>query len=221
MKKEKVLTRKGKALRRIGKFLVIVFICNYVFGLGLLLPRQAVWQHQEREGITGVMRTVKRDWVPQIHATHLRYLTQNEKAVMLAGTYFTIYGWMGAFATSLDCTTGEPLYAGMDTLAKDGRSVHYWFGRVDDPAIETVEISLGKENYTDGRRTYEEVVRFFIPKDDWMEQSGRQFFLLKAVDLAWPERTSIHAFAIGSDGAGQELYRTEITDGSSSYFGLG
>ena len=48
MSKQKVLTRKGKALRRIARFLVVMLTINWVFGIGLLLPRQAIWEQQER-----------------------------------------------------------------------------------------------------------------------------------------------------------------------------
>ena len=132
MKNQKVLTRKGKALRRIARLLAAMLVVNWVFGIGLLTPRHAIWGQQEREGITGHMRVVDRDWVPEIGVTHFRYLMQNDKAVMLAGTNLTLYGWMGAFSTALDCTTGELLLAAMDSLHRDGNSVYYFWGMIDD-----------------------------------------------------------------------------------------
>lgn len=219
MKKQKVLTRKGKALRRIGRFLAILFAVNWVFGLGLLFPLQAIWQQQEREGITGHMRVVDRDWVPEIGVTHFRYLMQNEKAVMLAGTNLDFYGWMGAFSTALDCTTGEPLYVAMDSLHKDGDSVYYFWGRVDDPEIAQIDISLCHREYVNRKYIYPEVDRLRIPQDEWMEQDGRQFFMIRLDE--WNYEPIIVSYAVALDGGGQELYRFEISEGASSHFGIG
>ena len=217
MKQQKVLTRKGKALRRLARFLAIMLVVNWVFGIGLLFPRQAIWQQQEREGITGHMRVVDRDWVPEIGVTHFRYLMQNEKAVMLAGTNLTLYGWMGAFSTALDCTTGEPFYAAMDSLHKDDNSVYYFWGMIDDPEVDCVVISLCHQEYHDGQDSYPEDFRFYSNGEDWMEQDGRTYFMIcKRVD--WPHDTRIHAYAIAMS-KGQELYRMEIKDGASSHFG--
>jgi len=215
--KQKVLTRKGKALRRIARFLVVMLVVNWVFGIGLLTPRHAIWEQQEREGITGFMRTVERDWVPEIGWTHFRYLMQNEKAVMLAGTNLEFFGWMGAFSTALDCTTGEPLYIGMDSLHKDENSVYYFYGRVDDPEIAYIDISLCHQEYHDGQYSYPEDFRLYVP-EDWLEQDGHRFFMLRSL-IDWPHKTRIHPFAIALNEAGEELYRFEIGVGASSHFG--
>jgi len=220
MSRQKVLTRKGKALRRIARFLAVMLVVNWVFGIGLLSPRHAVWEQQEREGITGFMRTVDRDWVPEMHLTHLRYLMQNEKAVMMAGTTLEFFGWMGAFSTALDCTTGAPFYAGMDSLHRDGRdTVYHFFGRVDDPDIVQIDISLCHQEYHDGQDFYPEDFRFSAPREDWLEQDGRQFFLIRQSPLDWPHKTRIHAFAIALNEAGEEVHSFEISDGSSCHFG--
>ena len=215
MSKQKMLTRKGKALRRIARFLAVMLMVNWVFGIGLLLPRQAIWEQQEREGITGHMRVVDRDWVPEIGLTHFRYLMQNEKTVMLAGTNLSLYGWMGAFSTALDCTVEKPLYAAMDSLHKDGKSVYYFWGRVDDPEIAQIDISLCHQEYHNGQYSYPEDLRFSSPKEEWMEQEEYQFFLIRQSLQDWPH----YAFAIALSEAGEELYRFEINEGASSHFG--
>ena len=217
MSRQKVLTRKGTALRRIARFLAIVLVVNWVFGIGLLTPRHAIWEQQEREGITGFMRTVERDWVPEIGWTHFRYLMANEKAVMLAGTNLDFFGWMGAFSTALDCTTGEPLLVAMDSLHKDDNHVYYFWGQINDPEIDCIEISLCHQEYHDGQYFYPEDFRFYANGEDWTEEQGRQYFLIKK-KIDWPHKTRIHAYAIAMS-KGQELYRFEIADGASSHFG--
>lgn len=220
MKKQTILTRKRKALRRMARTLAAVLVVNWIMGIGLLSPRHAVWQMQEREGIPGFMRTVFRDHVPEIGMTHLRYLMQNEKAVMLAGTYLTVYGWVDAFSTALDCTTGEPLHAAMDSLHRDGNDVYYLYGRIDDPEIECVEISLCHPVYEKEETAYEEVLRLSAPRKDWIEQDGRQFFVLRhTLQEQFVAEDCSHAFAIALDAAGEELFRFQISEGASSYFG--
>jgi len=218
MKKQKVLTRKGKALRRIARFLVILLLVNHVFGVGFLLPIQAVFQQQQREGVPGLMRVVDRDWMLELSPRFVRYLTQNEKVTMMANTrlYF-LYGWMAEFGTALDCTTGEPLYAAMDSLRKDENSLYYFWGRVDDPEIDCVVISLCHQEYHDGQASYPEDFRYYANGEDWLEQDGRQYFVIRQ-QVDWPHKGRIHAFAIAMS-KGQELYRFEISEGSASHFG--
>lgn len=98
-------------------------------------------------------------WTPEVHRTHLVYLTAAENAVTIADTRLSLYGWMGGFGWSLDCTTGEPLYAGEMTMNRDEReeTVCCYYGRVMDPAIETVTVSLRGVNYQeDGTEDWEE-----------------------------------------------------------------
>ena len=88
--------------------------------IGFLLPIQGIRQVEERQGAPHG-RVLARDWAPEIHRTHLVYLTAAEDAVTLADTYLSLYGWMGGFGWTLDCTTGEPLYAGEMTMSRDER----------------------------------------------------------------------------------------------------
>lgn len=79
MKRKQCLTRKRRALRYVAWCLGAILVANHVFGVGLLTPRHAVWQMQEREGIAGPMRTVCRDWAREIRPAQIEYLEQNEK----------------------------------------------------------------------------------------------------------------------------------------------
>ena len=57
----------------------------------------------------------------------------------------------------------------------------FFYGRVDDPAIETVELSL---RYISGygrggeKNRFEEAVLLTVPEESWIERNGRRYFLL-------------------------------------------
>ena len=84
--------RRRLALRSLLLAAVLLLATNYAFGVGLLLPIQAVRQEGEHWG-TGCTWTVERKRVPVLGQTHLFYLTENDRAVLLGNTYFSFLGW--------------------------------------------------------------------------------------------------------------------------------
>ena len=110
MKKEKkgrLSSRRKRSLRRVLIAAAAVLLVNRIFLIGLLFPIQALRHIEERQG-TGRTAVICRDWAPEIHGSHLLYLTENEKVLMLSGTYLTVYGWMDAFGVAADCTPPRP-----------------------------------------------------------------------------------------------------------------
>lgn len=214
-----VPSRRKKALKRIAIFAVAALLVTQVLHIGLLFPVQAIWQLQEREG-TGWTRVVERDWAPEIHKTHLVYLTENENATLFGSTYLTFYGWMACFGVSLDCTEEAPIYAGYSMMSREDNEAWYFFGRVDDPNIVRVEISLCAEEYDEMSHAFigREVRR--VTTAELEEQSGRRYFLVQDSG-EWD--SEIHAsprpVAIGYDEAGSEVARLEIERGNHSSFG--
>lgn len=212
-------SRKRTALRRIAIAAAAVFCVNFFMHIGLLLPIQAIWQLEEREGARHTS-VVTRDWAPEIHKTHLVYLTENDDTTLFGSAYLTVCGWMAGFSVALDCSEEAPLYAGRSYMGRDDGEVWYFFGRVDDPAIETVEVSLRSEEWNETTRTpsYREIRR--LVAEDFLEKDGRRYFLLRDSG-EWDSGfgSSPRPVAIGYDGAGGEVARLEIEQGISSYFG--
>ena len=219
-KQKRILTRRQSALRAAVITLAVMVFVVHVMHIGLLFPVQAVWQLEERAGVEHT-RVVKRSHTPEIQKTNIAFLSENDEATLFSSCYLTIYGWMSNFGVALDCTTGEPLYAGVNYMSRDENRAWYFFGRVDDPAIQRVEISLcetaqNKMGYV--HLVGDEVHRMAgIPLE---EQSGRRYFLVKYTG-GWDYETHIKVcpVVIGYDGTGQELVRMEIEYGSSSSFG--
>lgn len=222
MRRKKLPTRRRRALRRLVLAAAVLLLSNHLLGVGLLLPVQAVRQVEERQGAPhGAV--LDRLWTPEIHRTHLVYLTASEKAVTIADTYLSVYGWIGGFGWSLDCTTGEPLYAGEMTMYRDERegTVCCYYGRVDDPTIETVMISVRGELYDETTKTayWEEAARLTAEPEDFLERKGYRCFLLSHIITDWPYDSGRHAWATGYDAAGNVVAEFEIQEGTHSYFG--
>lgn len=222
MRRKKLPTRRRRALRRLVLAAAVLLLSNHLLGVGLLLPVQAVRQVEERQGAPhGAV--LDRLWTPEIHRTHLVYLTASEKAVTIADTYLSVYGWIGGFGWSLDCTTGEPLYAGEMTMYRDERegTVCCYYGRVDDPTIETVTISVRAELYDETTKTayWEEAARLTAEPEDFLERKGYRCFLLSHIITDWPYDSGRHAWATGYDAAGNVVAEFEIQEGTHSYFG--
>lgn len=222
MRRKKLPTRRRRALRRLVLAAAVLLLSNHLLGVGLLLPVQAVRQVEERQGAPhGAV--LDRLWTPEIHRTHLVYLTASEKAVTIADTYLSVYGWIGGFGWSLDCTTGEPLYAGEMTMYRDERegTVCCYYGRVDDPTIETVTISVRGELYDETTKTayWEEAARLTAEPEDFLERKGYRCFLLSHIITDWPYDSGRHAWVTGYDAAGNVVAEFEIQEGTHSYFG--
>lgn len=223
MKQEKKRTplpsRKRVALRRIAIAAVVIFCVNFFMHIGLLLPIQSIWQLEEREGARHTS-VVTRDWAPEVHRTHLVYLTENDDTTLFGSTYLTIYGWMAGFSVALDCTEEAPLYAGRSYMSRDDGKVWYFFGRVDDPAIETVAVSLQSEDWDEETQIFirREVCR--LTTAEFLEKDGRRYFLLRDGG-EWDSDTcsSPRPVVIGYDSAGSEAARVDIEQGNASYFG--
>lgn len=221
MKKQKrILTRRQSALRAAAIALAVMLFLNHVMHLGLIFPVQTVWQLEERAGIEHT-RVVKRSHTPEIQKTNIAFLSENDEATLFSSCHLTIYGWMANFHVALDCTGEEPLYAGVSYMSRDENRAWYFFGRVDDPAIQRVEISLcetepNKMGYV--HLVGDEVHRMAgIPLE---EQSGRRYFLAKYNgEWDYEVHSQVHPIVIGYDGDGQELIRMEIEQWISSSFG--
>ena len=220
-KREKLYSRKRWVAQRFLIFLLVLLAVNHLLQIGFFLPIQGIRQVEERQGAPhGAV--LDRLWTPEVHRTHLVYLTAAENAVTIADTRLSLHGWMGGFGWSLDCTTGEPLYAGEMTMNRDEReeTVCCYYGRVMDPAIETVTVSLRGVNYQeDGTEDWEEAASLTAGPEDFLEWKGHRHFLFSHTLTDWPYDSSLRAWVIGHDSAGNVVTEFEIQEGTHSYFG--
>lgn len=178
MKRKKLPTRRRRALRRVGWALLLLLAVNHFFQVGYLLPGQAVRDEEEREG-TGRTWTVESRWVPVLHPTQRFYLRENENAVLLGNTYFSPFGWQTTTGCALDCSEPAPVYAACHSMSRDGKpTLLFYFGRIDDPAIETVVVSVEEITYDQGQEIRKELRRLTAERSDFLIRDGRTFFWL-------------------------------------------
>lgn len=141
------------------------------FGVGYLLPRQAVRAQERACGVTERTEVLTRLRFKSSGARGWVYLTANEKALCLTFTELTAAGWV-AHGQVLDCTAdGAVVFA----TRREGRSneryetpCDYIFGCVRDDTVERVVYT----EVWDGGQTEHEV-------EDWFACGGRWYFLLR------------------------------------------
>ena len=174
--------------------------------IGLLFPIQAIRHFEERAG-TGRTAVICRDWAPEIHGSHLLYLTENENILMLSGTYLTVYGWMDAFGVAADCTTPAPIHGGRWSMAREGRTnLVYAFCRLEDPEIVRLEVPVRQSAFRWDR--------------EWVCGEEDRHFLFRKRGVNWSTYPSpLYLTAVGYDIAGNEIARVELDQGASSNFG--
>lgn len=222
-RRKRLPTRRREAIRHAALALILLLAAQNLLHLGRLLPIQAIRETEEREGVYGT-EVLRRSWEPDIYKTSLFYLTANENALLLGDAHLTYLGWMPQFGAALDCSGGEPLYAAERTVSRFGRegTKFFFYGRADDPAIETVELSLRYISGYDEERAeniYREHIRLTVPEESWIEKDGRRYFLLPYRLEDWPEQSGEHSFAVGRNSAGEVVTEFEISEGSYASYG--
>ncbi len=220
MRRKKMPTRRRDALRHVAWALVLLFAANSLLHIGHLLPIQAIRETEEREGVYHT-RVLRRMWEPEIYKTSLFYLTANENALLLGDAHLTFLGWFPDFGVALDCSGDAPLYAAERTVNRSNHEgTHFFFyGRVDDPAIETVEISLRYiSGYDEEKKEniYQEHICLTAPI--WQERDGYRYFLEKYHLEDWPEKKRESTFVVGKNAAGETITEFQIQEGSHGFY---
>lgn len=220
MKKQKQFSRRRQALRYAVRAVIALFLVNHFLLMGLLFPIQAIRRGEERMG-TGRTTVVLRDRAPEVHRSHLIYLTESENVTMLSGAYLTILGWTGGFGVPVDCSEAAPIYGGYWSMSREGgQSLYYVFGRIDDPGIAYLKVRVQYEDWTTGADIRRTAFEWGSSRESWAEKDGRCYFLFRKYPMDWSSYPSpIYPIAIGYDAEGNEIVRTELDQGAFSYFG--
>lgn len=220
MKRQELYSRRRGALRYAVRAAATLFLVNHFLLTGLLLPIQAIRRGEERLG-TGRTAVVLRDRAPEVHRSHLIYLTESENVTMLSGAYLTILGWSDGFGVPVDCSEAAPVYGGYWSLSpKKGQSLFYVFGRIDGPDIESLEVQAQYEDWESGGPVRHTAFSWTSRRADWAEKDGQYYFLFRKYPVDWSAYpSSIYPVAIGYDGSGNEVARTELDQGASAFFG--
>jgi len=220
MRRKKLPSRKRQALWRVLLALVSLLLVDHIFGIALL-PIQAVRREAEHEGI-GRAWVVERKWEPSLYKTHLFYLMENERAVMLGDTHLSPLGWETMFGATVDCTGEEPIYAGYHQISHDDKVLGCYFGQINDPAIETVVISIQQEEYDQGKAVRSELRRLTVEQEDFVTGRDRTFFwIMEPLPLEQSPEAVCYPVMIAYDAEGRIAAEFDIECCTYSGYGWG
>ena len=181
--RRRMLTRKGKAFLWAAAALAGFAVFQFVYGVCLLHPAQAVWEAEQKLccGKTEQVCRVGDEAVGQ-----RVYLTANENAVLLTGTYRTIQGlqgWSSTYAVQ-DCTESAAFYGGA-LLLSDGaqEAAVYLYGRVDAPEISEICASFRYVKDCEAEAPEETVHVYTTSAENWYRKGAERYFLLRSETL--------------------------------------
>ena len=172
MKKSRMYTRKCLALRWALLALAFLLMVNHLLGICLLLPIQTAHRSADLQGI-GRTHLVERRWEPELRATGLLYLMENENALLMTDTHLGLLGWETERGSAVDCTGDAPLYVGQYDAVYDDRMVNCYFGRIDDPTIELVELQIRAEPFD---QAAPEFYCLSVEREAFIKQGDHTFF---------------------------------------------
>lgn len=217
-RRKRLPTRRRRAARCAAAALVLLILAQNFLHTAYLLPIQAVRLMEEKQGLQG-SQVVRRQWEPEVYGwSSLFYLTAGGRAVSLTGVSLTARGWWPTHTGLLDCAEDKPLHAGEEIVmldtGEDAENRYYgthlfFYGRVDDPAIETVEIRLQvPPDYEAAEGETVDVGYYLLLNAPIFEKEGRRYFLLD-------HRTSFQSAAradriVGRNAAGNGVTSFQI-----------
>jgi len=189
-RKKRLSTRKRRALRRVLILLALV-IASWALGSYGYLPSDSLREMEEMQGI-GRTEMLRRIWSPATDGwNRMVYLSANENAVMLSGCFWNPFeGWTGSTYSIIDCSAEEvPVHSCVHLESNSGEGEKMTtmvpvrtFGRVDDPAVEVIEMRLWMTRVGEERR---QIAVQRSERKDWLELNGRTYFLMQTDRLEW------------------------------------
>lgn len=218
-RKKRVGTRREKTLRRLAAAAALAAVLalseSYCF-----LPSQAV-RNVEENAHTGPTELVadlgglglkKTGW-------SRAYLSANDNAMLITlSRFYGPHGWVDYGMGALDCSEDAPFHVSTYSMSRTREGEDNWkwyiFGRVDDPAGETMSVRTCLMET--GESIGEAVV---IPRSDWLVHKGRSYFITEMPRYDREEYGWLRVDAELLDGAGEPLAREDNVQGWST--GLG
>ena len=222
MKKQKIEKRPTRARRAVKSVVIMLcalLICNMLGG-GHLTRAMALRDGEQRYGVYEKTHEITSLPAKNIYKT-LRVTLMASENVTYCGTshFYTLLGWQDDFGVPLDCSDGESVHAGWWDMVRNGvRDIFYW-GRVDDAAVDSAVIERYRAVSQDenGDYTFEKHEAFAA---ELIEDGDYRYFLTGGVateanygDYGWDR-----VYFVGYDASGAEVLRYEIERQMSTSF---
>lgn len=218
-----VRTRKRLALRRLTMLLILLVVVSWLFPIINLTPRQAIRRGEERSGVHNTS-VVTREMLWDAPRSILVYLTANDHGVVFGLTRLSVLGWEVFPGMEMSCDGGQAVYAQQHLISfqdTENSDIRCFFGRVDDPDIERLEVSLRRVSVwgKDGHPAeWEELALIQMDEESWHEQDGRRYFLLMAPKVDLEGKANVECFLQGYDGRGELVHEMQVVRFSGTGF---
>lgn len=208
MKKRKSVNRRQSAIRWI---VILILTVAYLVlpGRFNFLPFQAI-REAERLGNIGSTQLIYEFPGQEGHT-----LRGNDKALMVCSLRNNVqtYGWTADYRSYLDCSKPAPFYVGF-FFCNSGAD---WYGRIDTPEAESLQLDLYERDELWGS--------FTLKKEDWIEKDGHFYFALEIENKSWAQYIALCGRLLDSEGnllASWERERdtTRIGPGSGRVTGM-
>ena len=184
MRRKKMLTRKGRAIRLVAAALLLLFYANFACNTGYLLPIQAILEQKERIG-AGKLETVEWRLDPEMEAFlysgQICLLANSDVTALVDLSFSPLNGWR-AWSETLLTEEEQTLYVGAESFrsifprdrepGEPWNEIVYLFGRVDDPDIRSLRMELG------ARREDGETLEVTADRAEWIVRDDGAYFLL-------------------------------------------
>lgn len=205
------INRKRRAIRWIATAVTLTVLCS-AHGLGFLFPRQNLQYLEETTGCgnTDVL-FARPDW----NAGGVIYLSANEYAMLLVGTYPSLMGWQRQHSEVNDLDKDTEFYCDLVTFRMrswedyGGPGVTYLYGWVENPEITAVQMTcqVGMRDEYNSNITPGTEQNYVVTtcQKDWKEQDGRRYFMVRLEPLDRgknrAEYQNISYTVLGDDGS--------------------
>ncbi len=219
--KKRVETRKRKALRRTLICLAALTVFSALH-LYTFTPMQGIRYTEAQRG-TGRTRAVARMLPPEelkLGRT-LFYLTANENAMLMTYVRFhPLMGWADSLGASLDCSEEADIHAALWGVSNEDASVQYIFGRVDDPRIQALAVSVEEVRYGSGQEVRKELLRTDTGAVRWYQKNEQRYFVIPVDN---PQKTNeklevVTYSALGLDAEEREIAVQSVGDQKTSTY---
>ena len=135
---------------------------------------------------------------------------ENENALLMTDTHLGLLGWETERGSAVDCTGDAPLYVGQYDAVYDDRMVNCYFGRIDDPTIELVELQIRAEPFD---QATPEFYCLSVEREAFIKQGDHTFFWIMEVlpRTRNPERAYGYPIILAYDAKGNVVIEFDTT----------
>lgn len=195
-RKKKLPSRKQRTARYLLALAAVVLLSSLT-ELYTFTPGRAAIKEADQRGITDAYVVARTRGVKLSPESGKQLcLVEGERAMLLCPVHFNPFagGWNGGLHGIAGTWDGSGLYGGI--LQSQDSGVSYAFGRVDDPAVAALSLTVTMENGDVWEQT-------ITPA--WQEKDGVRYFVEYVEDLPLEDSNEMEYRITAVGGTGQTM----------------